>query len=240
MPCTFDELELMLDQLMEEEARKFLDTVPHAAHLTDQSQPLDEAYYVRHRIETVKRIRLTAKVDALALARMIDEDYEAARQWSRYASQELSHDLLYLEDLRHHGYSERQVDATEPFPATREMLRYLEESIERFGAIAAVAYSLFVEWNSARYSRKAVAKAASHFSRRFVKGSQAHVAIDDELDHYYVMADIAHRLSRNDSDQAILVTLIRRIASSFRDYFTQLYWATVGAPEAAVHDQAPR
>ena len=144
------ELEQVLDRVMEEESEKFFKAVPQSGHLTEESGPLDENYYIRHRIETVKRIRLTAKTDALALARMIDENYEAARDWSTYTAEELSHDRLYLADLRKHGYTDGQVIATEPFGATSAMLRYLETSIERVGSIAAVAYSVFVEWNSDR------------------------------------------------------------------------------------------
>jgi len=227
------DLAQVLDKLMEEESEKFFKDVPQAAHLTDQSAPLDENYYIRHRIETVKRIRMTARTDALALAKMIDEDYEAAREWSEYSTEELGHDRLYLADLRKHGYTDEQVNSTEPFPATKAMLRYLETSIERVGSIAAVAYSVFVEWNSDRYSRKAVAKAEARYSSDFVKGSKAHVGIDDELDHYAVMVGIAHSLlARHGGDETVLVTLIRQIASHFRDYFSELHHATVGMAAA--------
>src|SRR5947209_3841623 len=70
------ELALELDALMDAEAVAFLASVPHGSHLTDDG-PLDEAYYLRHRIETVKRIRITARTDAIALARMVEEDYAA-------------------------------------------------------------------------------------------------------------------------------------------------------------------
>ena len=220
-----DQLEIVLDKLMEEEGAKFLRSVPGAAHLTDESQPLDENYYFRHRIETVKRIRLTARTDALALERMIDEDYEAAREWAVYTAQEMNHDRLYLADLHKHGYDDKQVTAMAPFEATVAMLDYLKDNIQRQGGITAVAYSLFVEWNSARYSGKAVAKAAAHFSSEFVRGSNAHVGIDDELDHYSMMVTIAHRLLGY-RDETVLFTLIRGIAEHFRNYFTELYYAT--------------
>jgi hypothetical protein len=229
------ELEQVLDKVMEEESEKFFKTVPHAAHLTDESGALDEGYYLRHRVETVKRIRLTAKTDALALAKMIDEDYEAAREWSEYTAEELSHDRLYLADLRKHGYTDAQVNAAELFPATSAMLRYLETSIDRVGSIAAVSYSVFVEWNSDRYSRKAVAKAETHFSPEFVKGSKAHVGIDDDLDHYALMVNVAHRLLARHGDETVLVDLIRQIASHFRNYFTQLHESTVGMATAVSH-----
>lgn len=232
------ELDERLERVMECEAEEFLRAVPGAAHLTDESQPLDERYYLRHRIETVNRIRLTAKIDALALARMIEEDYESAREWSTYTAQELSHDQLYLADLRKHGISDQQVAATDPLPATREMVDWLAASVQRFGSIAAVAYSIFVEWNSARYSRKAVAKAEAHFAPEFVKGSKAHVAIDDDLDHYSIMVDIAHRLLAEQSDPSVLVSLLQQIATYFRTYFAELYNVTKGdfastSPETA-------
>src|SRR5206468_10667470 len=114
----------------------------YATHLIDEKQELDQEYYVRHRIETVKRIRLTSKTDAFALARMVDEDYEAARWWSRYIAQELNHDLLYMKDLKQHGYTKRMIAVIEPFPSTIAMVDYIFEQILYIGALVAVAYSL--------------------------------------------------------------------------------------------------
>ena len=121
-----EELYRRLDEVMDKEAELFLTTVPYARHLTDVSEPLNERYYIRHRIETVKRIRMTSKTDALALAKMVQEDYESARHWSHYTAQELSHDILYLQDLRKHGCSPADVDAVDVFHSTEQMVRYLE------------------------------------------------------------------------------------------------------------------
>jgi hypothetical protein len=97
----------LIDARVTKDVQSILGTVPFAGHLIEDEQVLDEAYYVRHRIETVKRIRMTAKIDALALASLIDIDYEAARKWSHYISQELNHDVLFMKDLEKHGCTEK-------------------------------------------------------------------------------------------------------------------------------------
>lgn len=226
------ELAQRLDELMDAEAAVFLDTVPYASHLTD-GQPLNTAYYIRHRIETIKRIRLTARTDAIALARMVEEDYGAARPWGRYICEELEHDTLFLADLAKHGVAEAAVQATPLFASTRAMIDYIERNIETVGSLAAVAYSVFVEWNSARYSQPAVLKAAAAFSTDHVAGSWSHLAIDETEDHYDVMVDIAYRLLRRQQSEEVLFRLIRDIAALFRRYFEELYLDTFARSAAA-------
>jgi hypothetical protein len=221
-----------LDEVMEEEAALFLDRVPGACHLTDD-RPLNEAYYIRHRIETIKRIRLTARTDAVALSLMLEEDYDAARPWGLYVCEELGHDRLFLADLAAHGVTEAAVHATPVFSATRDMIGYLEDKIRELGSIAAVAYSLFVEWNSIRYSLPAVNKAAVSFSADHVAGSLSHAGIDEEENHYDVMVDIAHRLLRYQDSEEILVQLVRNISELFRRYFAELYHLTFERTAAA-------
>lgn len=232
-------LEERLDEILHEEVERFIATVPYASHLTDDGQVLDEKYYLRHRVETIKRIRMTSKTDALALARMIDEDYETARSWARYTVQEMNHDLLFMKDLRAHGYTFESVASLEPFRSTREMIAYLIDRIEADGSVAAVAYSIFVEWNSERYSSRVVSKAEKQFSRHHVAGSRAHVGIDEDQDHYSMMLDIVHcLLDRSQSDEEMLFRLIRDISAHFRQYFLELYEATVARCEQAAQVMA--
>jgi hypothetical protein len=221
-----------LDEVMEEEAALFLDHVPGATHLTDD-RPLNEAYYIRHRIETIKRIRLTAGTDAIALSLMVEEDYDAARPWARYLCEELDHDTLFLTDLAAHGVTEAAVLATPLFAATRDMIGYLEGKIQEFGSIAAVAYSVFVEWNSIRYSLPAATKAAVTFPADHVAGSLSHAGIDEEENHYEVMVDIAHRLLQYQDSEEILIRLVREISELFRRYFDELYHFTFEHTAAA-------
>ncbi|HKV07937.1 MAG TPA: hypothetical protein VJ725_07370 [Thermoanaerobaculia bacterium] len=228
-----EELAETIDRTLKEEVGRVLKTVPRASHLTDERQELDEEYYLRHRIETVKRIRMTSRTDALALASMVDEDYDAARWWSRYVAEELDHDRLYMRDLEKHGYTWEQVAAVEPFPSTQAMLSYLDAKIREMGALPAVAYSVCVEWNSERASAKVVNRAEKKYSRSHVAGSKAHVGIDETEDHYQVMLDVAYSLVRKHGDVDVLIRLLKDIMAFLGDYFRDLAEATSRPRELA-------
>jgi len=210
------------DSVMESEGRRYLEEVPRASHLTDDSS-LDIDYYVRHRIETVWRIWLTAKIDAIALAHMVVEDYESARQWSRYVADELDHDKMFLRDLVEHGVSIDEVRATPPFQSTLSMLQDIEQNMNSLGALPAVAYALFVEWNAERFSEKAVVKATANLSNQHVVGAKRHVMFDLEERHLPMILDISQRLlSKRGESTDTLERLVRSIAAHFRAYFTEL------------------
>lgn len=221
------ELSEFLDDIMQREVEQFLATVPYASHLTDPDQELDTDYYLRHRVETIKRIRMTSKTDALALACMVEEDYDAARWWSQYVAEELGHDVLFMNDLRQYGYTNDAVEEVEPFQSTKTLLEYLTKNIESTGSLAAVAYSLFVEWNSERYSPRVVEKAEKKYSASYVSGSKAHLAIDKNEGHYETMLDITHSLLIKYGDENVLIDLIKHISGFFRDYFCELYEESV-------------
>jgi hypothetical protein len=215
-------LEAWADDLLIEEGKRFLSTVARASHLTDDS-PLDLNYYLRHRIETIWRIWLTARIDALALAAMIDEDYESARQWARYAADELDHDQMFLADLAIHGITGEQVRRTPPFRSTRDMVAQIEREITSLGSLPALAYALFVEWNAERFSAKAVKKAESSLSDRHVAGAKRHVKFDTDESHLPMILDITHRLILQRGDGVVeLQRLMLSVASRFRDYFSEL------------------
>jgi hypothetical protein len=216
-----------VDQLIAEEVRRFLREVPFASHLTDPEEPLAEPYYLRHRVETIKRIRLTAKVDALALASLIDLDYAAARIWAVYACEELNHDRLFFADLQSHGLDTRYVDDLEIFKSTHDLVTYLTSEVHLGRPLAAVAYSLFVEWNSEQFAHRVVAKAEAQFGRDHARGSKAHIGIDDRENHYIVILELARGLVVNQGSFAELRRHIARIGGFFRDYFRELHRATI-------------
>lgn len=221
------ELEQRVDAFLTCEIDRILSSVPYAEHLISDRQYLDEEYYLRHRIETIKRIQFTARIDALALARMIEEDYESSRFWSQYTAEELNHDILYRRDLYQHGYSDTIIDETPPFIATEELIKYLTRRIDEIGALAAVGYSLFVEWNSERVSARVVARAENRFSAEHVSGSRCHVNIDKNSYHYSMILGIAHQLVRRMEDDHELFITLKDISYLFSSYFNELYEATV-------------
>lgn len=209
------------------EVRLFLSEVPYAAHLSDATEELNERYYIRHRIETVKRIRLTARIDTLALLKLLDQDYDAARDWARYACEELCHDILYLSDLQSHGVEVATVEATPLFSSTERLIQYLDRAITEHGPLAAIAYSLFVEWNSDQFSSRVVQKAEAQFGSHRVAGSKSHLNIDRHQGHYTVILSLAQRIVAEDDNVGELRTYIADIGTLFRDYFGELYDETV-------------
>jgi hypothetical protein len=224
-------LRASVTSVLVEENQLFRALVPRADHFSATSdQPLNTAYYLRHRIETVHRVRAMAKTDAMALACMVDEDYDAARLWAHYLEQEMNHDQLYLVDLSRHHISREQVLTTPWFPSTGELVRYLIARISIYGSLPAVAYSVFVEWNSERLSRGAVDRAAAAFSADHVKGARAHLGIDDKDGHVATMIQVAHRIVSKRGTSDLLVILLREISALFRAYFTELHWWAVAQP----------
>lgn len=225
---TRSELESRVGVFLQSEIDRILNTVPYAAHLISDEQVLNEEYYLRHRIETIKRIRLTGRIDALALARMIEEDYASSRLWGHYVAEELTHDILYKRDLYQHGYSDKDIDDTPLLDATCDLIAYLTRRIEEIGSLAAVAYSLFVEWNSDRVSERVVTRAQRCFSAKHVSGSQGHVNIDKKARHYSMILDIAYRLVERIGSECELLTTLEDLARLFSAYFRELYDVTVG------------
>jgi len=214
----------ILNQVLTQEAWLFAQQVPKADHLCAEDEPLNWHYYVRHRIETVRRIRETARTDALALACMIAEDYEAARKWAKYMEEEMNHDQLYLADLARHGLTEAQVLNVPPFSSTQQMLATLTQRVTELGSLPAVAYSIFAEWNSERASPLVVKRAEAAFSSNHVKGARAHIGIDERDDHYLMMLEVASTvLTKRQYSLEVLISLLREISVFLRIYFMDLY-----------------
>jgi hypothetical protein len=238
---SLDPLKRTLEQTMVNECVLFASMVPRADHLSRSTAPLDQAYYLRHRVETVRRIWETARTDALALAVMIGEDYDAARLWADYLREEMNHDKLYLSDLARHGITAPMVAATPPFAATVRLLATLERRIAEFGSLPAVAYSVFVEWNSKQASPAATERAEAAFGAAFVKGAKAHIAIDEREQHDDMMLDVAKAvLTARHYPEDLLTMLLAEFGALFRDYFVELdrYAAAIPRPLSSATKQA--
>lgn len=222
----FEDFTSLVEAQIAHQVGSILSNVPYAEHLTAGTTVLDDAYYIRHRIETVKRIRLTSKTDALALAEMIDLNYDLARQWNDYTSEEMNHDLLFIHDLEKHGCTSDFIETVRPFPSTTNMIDFLTQHIRLHGPISAVAYSVFVEWNSERASGRAVARAEHKYSSSYVSGAKAHLRIDENHGHYQTVLKIAHALIKDDGLE-VLTAALEEIAGFFSCYFRELYEQTI-------------
>lgn len=231
-PGDLERLRRILDEAMERERELFAAIVPEPALLLEGEGPRYHACYLRHRIETVRRIRETAATDALALAALCRESYEAARPWAAYTVEEMGHDRLFLVDLARHGLEEEAVFATPPFAATRRLVRWLEEGVRLHGATPAVAYSLYVEWNAERAAPRAVENAARAFSPGHVVGARGHLGIDTREDHYGMLVGIAWHLVHRRGSVEFLLDCLQRVGLLLRDYFRELHDAAEEQGEA--------
>ena len=93
------------------------------------------------------------------------------------------------------------------------MMNTLAFRISQFGSLPAIAYSIFVEWNSAKASNLAVERAASALSKNHVKGAKAHVAIDENENHYDMMLDVANSVMQaRGYGLCVLSMFVREIA----------------------------
>jgi hypothetical protein len=218
----FVELGRTVDHFLTAESHRLHATEPGVHNLVDESQPLNHAYYLRHRVETVKRIWMTSQTDALALAVMVEEDYESARIWSKYLTQELSHDQLYLRDLAKHGYSREKVASIPTFHSTRAMVEYLKVAVAQLGSMPAVTYSVWVEWNSDKASSLVVKRAAKAFTKGHVRGAHAHTRIDVNEDHYASMLKVVSRLIGKGVDEMEFFRVLSNLTDFFIGYFGEL------------------
>ena len=159
---------------------------------------------------------------------MIREDYDAARQWAEYVREEMNHDRLYLADLARHGISAETVKATPPLPSTVRLLATLEQRIAELGSLPAVAYAVFVEWNSKQASPAAADRASTAFGPDYVKGAKAHIAIDEREQHDDMMLEVAKAvLTARRYPDSVLTALLAEFGALFRGYFIELdHYAT--------------
>lgn len=212
-----------VDDVLKNKVKDIFNRVPSVKHLIDRDTDLNEKYYVRHRIETVKRIYATAKTDALALYNMIDLNYDASRLWAKYLEEEMNHDKLFLLDVGKFGVSKEDVINTAPFNATNELITYLERSMRSEGPISAVAYSVCVEWNSEKVAGRVAEKVKSKYGKEYVKGVHAHTKIDENEDHLGEMLEIAEMIL-NTSEMTIerFSEILLEIMDVLSNYFVEL------------------
>lgn len=214
-----------IDGFLEQKIEYFWKNIPYAKHLISNDIPLNEKYYIRHRIETINRIRLTSKMDCIALSKIIDQDYELARKWGVYTIQEMNHDKMFMEDLYKHGLTRTNILSVQPLSSTKKMVDYLIEKINLLSSgLPAICYSLFVEWNADHFSKYAVDRVENQYSKEHVLGSKRHVEFDKHHDHYSIILQLTQKLSENGQQVFQLLDIIHEF---FCEYFRELHEKTI-------------
>jgi Iron-containing redox enzyme len=185
-------------------------------------------YYRRHLLETYLRMRLDFKTDAYALYEMRRSDCGVSKIFAQYLVDESGHDALFLADIERFGISRDQATNTRPFAATEDLIGYFYYQINHEGPMLTVLWSWFVEWYSDRFNGNITRRAATEFGADKLKGSTAHLKIDEQGEHDDLMLRAIAQLILTEDDLTRATALIARLVNFLRRYFQELYDTTIG------------
>lgn len=188
----------------------------------------DKEYFVRHLIETVVRMRLDIQTDAYALYKMRPLNNKLSRMFAEYIAEEAGHDELFISDLEKFNIKKEDVLNTKPLKSTENLIGYFYYNLNHESVLLTVLWGWFVEWYSDNYNGLITEKAAQEFGYDNVKGSKAHLQIDEEKDHNEFMLKTVQYLIKNEDDLKNAKYLISRIVDFLSDYFNELYQNTIG------------
>ncbi|MGP9819922.1 iron-containing redox enzyme family protein [Salinarimonas sp. NSM] len=176
----------------------------------------------RHSAEHVIRIRQFRQLDSEATRMIAQADPRAAEIWAGYARSEAVHDRYYLRDLEGMGIGREAVDALEPLAATRALVAYVRGAMALHGPLPVVLYSFWAEKCSDLGSTPVIETVRARFGDAAVRGASKHRALDENLDHAEVVAEVLATLvgdtRRLFAADAILAGISRLVA----DYFAEL------------------
>ncbi|NUS77706.1 MAG: hypothetical protein HOV70_16105 [Streptomyces sp.] len=221
-------LESLAEELMEKQFQRVTKLRElHAGEWTDRD------YYIRHITETVLRIRLNNEVDTYALFKVGSKDDSLAAKLAQYLAEEFGHEGMFTRDLNKFGFTSEQLEATDVFPATKQLMGYLRLEADKRGPAPTTVWDWFVEWYSDRYNQIITNKAAEEFGTEFTQGTQTHLDFDESHDHdelmFRTVSQAVEGFGSAEQAYADLATYIELIG----DYFQELYDTTVGARELA-------
>lgn len=190
-------------------------------------QETNLAYFRRHLIETVVRMKLDIQTDAYALYKMRPFDNDLSRKFAQYLSEEAGHDEMFLADIKRFGIDRDEALATKPFNSTENLIGLFYYNLNHVGPMMTVLWGWLVEWYSDNYNGKITQKAADEFGAEKVKGSFAHLAVDDLKDHHAFMLSTIAILINNENDLLAAQQMVARLIDLLADYFNELYEMTI-------------
>jgi pyrroloquinoline quinone (PQQ) biosynthesis protein C len=227
-----------LDRYLDGKMAEWAATVPYANHL--ESKRLDSAWYRRHTIEHVWRIRLSRAAHCKALHAITKISPEAAQLYAEYQSEEMNHDTLFMQDCKALGVTQAELLATEPFLATRLLQGFFYFVCEHESPIGVVASSYLVEYTTAKLTPRQIKSLKSSLGEDKIRGQLAHVNTDLGDDHAGEMWRILRYLLRSEEDVEKVLRYFDDIQTILALYFRELYEATVAKPSAAAAAQPPQ
>ncbi|MEU5420098.1 iron-containing redox enzyme family protein [Streptomyces sp. NPDC020667] len=207
--------------------KDFYETIPFARHQLETKE-IDLAYYKRHNIETILRLRRKRTLDALALRHWTKTDPATAKKWAHYTEDEMLHDVLFAADLAKVGVTKEEIYATEPLLSTKLLTGYLQYGLEyEDSPLALVASVYFVEYTTTRTQPSWLDNLEKTLGRDKIKGQRAHVGTDLDDDHDDFVWDVLAGLVRTPDDERRTLAHLKDIYQLWQLYFLELYRLTV-------------
>ncbi len=227
------QVDTMLDTMIE----KFYAEIPYADHQA-RGEEINMAYYKRHNIETILRLRRKRTIDALAIGYFTKRDPVRGAAWAHYVEDEMLHDEWFAGDLGKVGVTKAEIYATEPFQATKLLTGYLQYGMEFEGTPLALLCSVyFVEYTTTKTQPSWVKNLEDQLGREKLAGARRHVGTDIEDEHADFVWGVLTSLVGSPDDEAKVIAHVKTVANLWVAYFIELYQAVVapasGALEAA-------
>lgn len=220
-----------LDSYLDKKMQEWKETVPYADHL--ESKNINSAWYRRHTIEHVWRIRLSRSAHCKALHAITKISPEAAQLYAEYQAEEMVHDTFYTEDCKAINVTEEEILATEPFLATRLLQGFFYYLTEHESPLGVVASSYLVEYTTSKLTPKQVEAMKESVGTDKIKGQLAHINTDIEDDHAGEMWRIMRYLILSEEDVEKVLRYFDDIQNILAMYFRELYEATIADKQVA-------
>jgi hypothetical protein len=197
----------------------------HAGEWTDRE------YFIRHKAETVLRIRLNNEVDAYALFKVGSKNDALAAKLAQYLAEEYGHENMFTRDLHKFGLTLDELNATPVFRSTAKLMGYLRLAADTRGPAPTTVWDYFVEWYSDRYNQTILDRATAEFGKEYTRGSQTHLDFDEEHDHDELMFRTVSLAVESFGTAEQAYQDVETYIDLIGDYFQELYDSTVGRRE---------
>jgi hypothetical protein len=221
------ELRGQVDALLDALVEKFYADVPFATHQMSAAD-LNMAYYKRHNIETILRLRRKRTIDGLAIQYFTKRDPVRGAAWAHYVEDEMLHDAWFAADLAKVGVSSEEVYGTEPFLATKLLTGYLQYGMEFEGTPLALLCSVyFVEYTTTKTQPSWLDNLEKVLGPDKVAGARRHVGTDLEDEHADFVWGVLSSLVRSPADEEKVIVHMREVANLWVAYFFELHRAVV-------------
>ncbi|MEV4843694.1 iron-containing redox enzyme family protein [Micromonospora matsumotoense] len=216
-----------VDELLREMVQQFYREVEGADHLF-RAKDINLAYYQRHVIEIILRLRMKRWIDALTIHYFTKHNPVLAKKWCAYTEDEMLHDSMFAKDLERVGVSREEIYSTEPMFSTKLLQGYFYYGLEHEGRpLASLSSSYFIENVSLMTQPGWIENVEQVLGAGMAKGQQAHVNHDLEDDHTDFVWDVLMTFVHTDDDRRRVVEHITNVYRLFCAFYTELYHRTV-------------